>query len=432
MCMPLMGSFPAPRFPQVRPLRPTPKAVAGCSAEWRPAETILMQPPDPLVLFLGTCTPPGAALYEKRPDAQKAVAQHGAFMETLREEDIAVLTVESLLLDDRRALLDLARERLTHDLSQLSEEQEALLAGDKGACLDAMAPHQLWQVVLLGIVATVRETGTNTGLAVDGYKIKPLLNLHFTRDQTVTTNDGVIICSMTDERAFETAVLKSALARLGIRPICEVGGKGRLEGGDVVMAGEGAFVGVGLRTNIEGVEQVMEAGGFASNGWVAMVNNPRTAQDEMHLDTFFNVIDENLVILRDPRLGERPTVDVYEQRKGEFVRATEKADFAEFLAKKGFEIVAVSKSDQLDYGCNFLTLRPRVIAAVAGSMSPSYREALTGHGVTIIDVPFDHMTATYGGPHCTTQVLRRTGLPEFRPSHVGSDQVGSDSRSGTP
>jgi len=60
------------------------------------------------------------------------------------------------------------------------------------------------------------------------------------------------------QRAPETKIIKFVLKKLGITPIYEVKGGGRLEGGDYFSAGEIAFIGQGLRTNAEGVKQLLE------------------------------------------------------------------------------------------------------------------------------------------------------------------------------
>ncbi len=85
----------------------------------------------------------------------------------------------------------------------------------------------------------------------------------------------------------------------------------------------------------------------------------------MHLDTYFNVISKNKVVLVENRLNiasednskMRLFADVYHRNSnGSYVLVTENIDFVEFLKENGFQIIPVSLEDQLNYGVNFLTI----------------------------------------------------------------------------
>jgi arginine deiminase len=245
------------------------------------------------------------------------------------------------------------------------------------------------------------------------------------RDQTITTSKGMILARMNSEqRAPETEVVKLALSNLGIKPILEIRDPGRLEGGDYLPAGDTAFIGQGLRTNAAAILQLLDASAFGSRR-VVVVKDAWKNQQQMHLDTYFNVADSNLAVLVQSRLdasrqkkgGEKRTrCDVYELREGKYEKVQSDLDFVDYLEKDlGIQVIPVPDEDQKRYGTNFLTIAPRTIMAVGGQ-SPTYVKRLEDAGVKVTWVEFPHLTGGYGAAHCLTQVFLRCRVPA-RPGH---------------
>jgi len=260
------------------------------------------------------------------------------------------------------------------------------------------------------------------------YEISPVMNLYFCRDQQITTARGVVMGHMNSEqRAVETSILRFVLRKLGIEPIYEVTGEGRLEGGDFIPAGDTAFIGQGLRTNAEGVRQLLEHQVFGVPR-VVVVKEPWRNQNQMHLDTYFNIIGPNLAVLVEERMDLRDAqgrviqparpdrrcrVDVYELGPDGYRLAQADGDFQAFLEQEmGFRLIPVSSDDQLRYAINFLCVGPNRILAVAGA-SAAYRERLRGVNVTWMD--FSNLTGGYGAAHCCVQVLHRRPADEAGP-----------------
>jgi arginine deiminase len=247
------------------------------------------------------------------------------------------------------------------------------------------------------------------------------MNLYFMRDQMITTAKGIVLGKMSSEqRAPETEVVKLALSNLGphgIKPILEVSGDGRLEGGDFIPAGDTAFIGEGLRTNAAAIRQMLDAQVFGSR-WVVVVKEKWHNQEQMHLDTYFNIADKNLAMLVQSRVdaagrqsGDKLLkCDVYELKDGKYQPIGTDLDFVSYLKQKGFQIVPVPDEDQKRYGVNFLTTAPRTIAAVAGQ-SPEYQRRLEKAGVKVSWMDFSNLRRGYGAAHCMTQVFRRCATP---------------------
>ena len=82
-------------------------------------------------------------------------------------------------------------------------------------------------------------------------------NSVFTRDMAVGTPNGYIRASMgIPTRVGEDRWMAAALARLGEPCAGSIRLPGTLEGGDAILAGKAAFVGLTRRTDAEGIRQV--------------------------------------------------------------------------------------------------------------------------------------------------------------------------------
>jgi arginine deiminase len=219
------------------------------------------------------------------------------------------------------------------------------------------------------------------------------------------------------QRLFETEVVRMVLKWLGSGVIYEVQAPGCVEGGDFIPCGDTAFLGQGLRTNAAGVSQLLEQKVFGCRR-VVIVKDYHANQDEMHLDTFFNVISRNTAVLLESRLNANETsklflmCDVYEESSPGGAYQLVRADmpFTTTLRDVGFtNIVAVPKEDQMIYGCNFLTVRENDILLVRRDhgVSQRYREQLEKANIKFTEVEMSHITCEFGAAHCLTQVARR-------------------------
>ncbi len=258
-----------------------------------------------------------------------------------------------------------------------------------------------------------------TGFSAE-YSEAPLMNLYFCRDQLLTTAKGIVVNKLNSpQRANESRVLKFVLKKLGIEPVYEVTGDGRVEGGDYFSAGDVALIGQGLRTNPEGIKQLLDNKVFGLPT-VAVVKDHWLDQEEMHLDTYFNIINPQLAVMVDMRLNQpgkpvapemQTTVDVYELQDGEYIKTVSDKDFQEYLGKLGYTVIPVSRRDQNLYGINFLTTSANTILAIDGA-SQEYKDAIAAHGVNAKWMEFGALTSGYGAAHCTTQVILREAEKE--------------------
>ncbi len=412
----------------------------GCRAEWDvPTDVLVHTPGDEL--FMGVIHPE-AALFERAFDVEGSAAEHRAYIALLERNGARVYTVVGTLMagtvdeqgrarpgPELEALREFARQFITIDASALPADQQAEQAAYLRTTLTALHPRELVRIILNCPTVRLRPSLVPNTRYAASYELNPVMNLYFCRDQQITTAKGVVVGRMNSEqRAVETRIMGFVLRKLGIEPLYEVSGEGRLEGGDFLPAGDTAFIGQGLRTNAEGVRQLLEHQVFGVPR-VVVVKEPWHNQDQMHLDTYFNIISPSLAVLVAERMDIRDAtgkiiqparpdrrckIDVYELRDGAYKPTSEDGDFQTFLEQDmGFRLIPVSNEDQLDYGINFLCVGPNRILGIDG-VSAGYKAALRDVRATWMD--FGNLTGGYGAAHCCTQVLHR------RPGRVTGDR----------
>ncbi len=414
----------------------------GSTAEWDQARVILAHTPGD-ELFSGAIHPE-AALYEAPFNIKAAAEEHLNYVAALQDTGVDVLQVSEVLLHNPLALKHLVTEL---DLLKFSGDnwtdrnktaQQQYFAHNL-ARLQTIDPSVLVWMALNQPKITLTckkhgECGEGEYNVVANYQLAPLMNLYFTRDQVITTAEGVVVGKMKDtQREKETKIIELALANLDITPIYKItGDTAVLEGGDFIPAGKRVFIGQGLRTNAKAIQQMLENDVFGhAVEEVIVVKEKWRNQHEMHLDTYFNIAAETTAVLVADRFpghcekagGKTPendkclNVDIWERTDschgntvGHYCLTTENTDkqFVQTLEKAGFEhVIPVSVADQIAYGINFLTVKENHIIGVDG-VSPDYKTALSKAGVMADWINFHHMKLGYGAAHCTTQVLSRT------------------------
>ena len=393
--------------------QPTPKGeMAYPQAEWSDACEILMHTPGP-ELFNGVIHP-SAGLFEHYFDVEQAAAEHRGYIHLLEKNGIRVHTIEEILnetgIDTLRAL---AGKVLRYDISAIPGEDAEASELYREQTIREMSRGDLIRCILLQPTVKLSRTDNNTGYEAQ-YIQNPQMNLYFTRDQSITTPRGHIICRMnSSQRAPETDIIEVCYHHLGVDPVLRIAGEGRLEGGDYFPAGTISLIGCGMRTNREGIRQVMEADAFGHDT-VVVVRDHKLWQMQMHLDTYFNIIDRDLCTMVRSRLEAQPgeqeyvTCDIYARAAGEkeYRLITEDMPFVGFLREQGMQIIPIDPEDEMHYANNYLTISPRHIMAVGGQ-SEALQQRLRDAGVKVEWVPLESLIDGYGAAHCMTQVMNR-------------------------
>ena len=381
------------------------------------AKTILVHTPTLSELFMGILHPE-AALFKCPFNHEQAIVEHQNFIALLKEQNVTVINVldvlQGKLFNDSE---NFSLEKLRHFAKNYITYKNAFedvnaQARYKEEIISTLPASFLIDIILKKPTITLEKTDINTGFKAS-YEENPLMNLYFLRDQSITTCKGVVLSNMnSDQRSAEVALIKFVYETLGIIPLHEVSAPGHLEGGDFLPAGEIDFIGQGLRTNEEGIRQLFEKNVFCANQ-VGVVKDSWFNQDQMHLDTFFNIIAPQKAVLVENRINVNFDdvmslhLDLYNKTDHGYLKVAENKDFVQFLTDElHYTIIPVSVSDQEKYGINFLTLKANKILAIDG-VSQDYKDRLKAENVNATWMDFSNLTCGFGAAHCTTQVIHR-------------------------
>lgn len=188
------------------------------AAEWDKAGEILMHTPWE-ELFDGVAHP-AAGLFEHYFDVDQAAEEHRHYARMLQKNGIQVHFVTDILnetgIDTLRLL---AANGLTYDISDLHNADPDSSEAYKQLVISQMSRADLIRCIFLRPTVKLHPTDNNTGIEAE-YIHHPLMNLYFTRDQSITTPRGHIICRMnSSQRAQETDIIEVCYQHLGVNPI---------------------------------------------------------------------------------------------------------------------------------------------------------------------------------------------------------------------
>lgn len=384
------------------------------TAEFAKAKAILVHTPG-FELFDGVIHPE-AALFEKYFDIDAAADEHREFIEALRTEGIDVYNVKDILRRmDKTTLCKLAADALKYDAT-LAQETVDESERERLATLQTMSVNDLIRVIIFRPSIVLRQTEINTHYQAT-YAHSPLMNLYFLRDQSISTPCGQVMGRMNSvQRHDEVDVIEACYRTLGIPPVYRIKGEDNLlEGGDYMPCGTFAVIADGLRTNLGAIHEMMQAD-VLGHDTIVVVRDRWMDQYQMHLDTYFNVIDRDLVTLCFNRFDATPddeqhlTIEVYARQPGtktyEPIPALTDSSFKTFLTNRGINIIRISEGDADDYANNYLTIDARHIISVAVH-SEELEEEFRKYGVKVKHVNLENLMGGYGASHCMTQVVRR-------------------------
>jgi arginine deiminase len=353
-------------------------------------------------------------LFDGIPWVGRAQEEHDAFAAALREHDVEVLYLESLLSEiltmaDARAELteavlsdvrlgDTLRRRVADYLSYLDP------VGLAGVLVAGLAHHELRTGD--GIVYTLLDT--------HDFIIDPLPNLLFTRDSSMWIRDHAGVASLAMPARRRETTLTHAIyrhhprfsgTRLAYEPHLE-----HLEGGDVLLLAPGVLaVGVGERTTPAGAERLARrvfAAGLAETVLVVPIAQERAT---MHLDTVCTMVDVDAVLMfpaaADSLVAYRvtapaePGADPQVDAPAPFLAAAASAMRIDKLRviDTGLDPVTAER-EQWDDGNNTLAVSPRLCVAYERNVETNAQ--LERAGIEVIAIPGSELSSGRGGPRC--------------------------------
>lgn len=223
------------------------------------------------------------------------------------------------------------------------------------------------------------------------YHDVPLLELAdaiFVHDPAIVTDAGAVILRMGKAlRRGEEAAIAACFDRLGIPVHARLEGDALAEGGDLLWIDNDTLaVGLGFRTNIEGLRQLAAA--LESVG-AAVTPVPLPYGDGpdscLHLMSLISMVDHDLAVVYLPLLP---------------------VPFVELLRDRGIRLVEVPETEFLSMGPNVLALAPRRCLALEGN--PVTRGRLEAAGCEVVTYKGDELSLkAEGGPTCLTRPVWR-------------------------
>ena len=403
------------------------------------AKYILVHIPEKEI-FISTLNP-AASLYEVVTDDVKVRECFKNLKKILKEKNIELITVKSALKLNKIALKELALKALIFEIdddgfNKTSEEYQKFLqyvSDDyKKDVINKLSDDQLVDVVLNNPKYILSPTKLNTFIEPKLISFVPLGNLVFCRDQQITTQKGIVIGRpRSSQRAKEHIIMNQVFKNINaiiLGQLTENYDKDAyLEGGDFFVAkSDLSMLGVGLRTSIKGAEYLMK-NDFLGTRYMAIIYDEEDRdQQRMHLDTYFNILSDDYVIVLDfnetqthyPNKKIERKVYLYDNEASASIESNndeipkemgkykliEKYDkFYTFLEEKlKYKLIKVTNQQQIDYMINFLNIGNSEIISVNKDLEKVAKESNT----KIQYIEFKPILNMYGAMHCSTQVSR--------------------------
>jgi len=345
-------------------------------AEWDPLEKVIVHKPG-IEMFIGLLEPYGS-LYARAFSRDGARYEHECLSRKLEKEfNIQVVHLKDAIVKKaqeeprvKQKLIEKARETLEYDGDKKYIEGARKEFDINCQYYDVM---HFFNILLTNPLIRIKKKRGTRNIELEIVQRQPLANLYFMRDQQFVTNKGVVVCRMAKpSRRRETKITKFLLEEvLGLPIFYEMKEPAMVEGGEFFPMGDFALIGVGDRTNREGIDQLLSLPlDYQEIGVVHQPANPFIPSSEphpmanMHLDTYFNVAGKGLVIGSEA-LFKVAKLDVYHNEgAGVFVKDPTQLTLYDYMIKKDFHIIDISILEQLSYATNFLCVKDRKILAV--------------------------------------------------------------------
>jgi dimethylargininase len=211
----------------------------------------------------------------------------------------------------------------------------------------------------------------------------------YVHDPVIVTDAGAILLRMGKRlRRGEEQAIGEFLDRVGIPIAARLDGEALAEGGDLLWLDRDTLaVGLGFRTNIEGLQQLaaaLEPVGAS----VVPVPLPYGAGPDacLHLMSLISMLDHDLAVVYLPLLP---------------------VPFVGLLRDRGIRLVEVPEAEFESMGPNVLALAPRRCLTIQGN--PVTRERLAAAGCEVLTYKGDELSLkAEGGPTCLTRPVWRS------------------------
>jgi N-dimethylarginine dimethylaminohydrolase len=210
----------------------------------------------------------------------------------------------------------------------------------------------------------------------------------YVHDPVIITQAGAILCNMGKQaRSGEPAAVGVFLESIGIPILGAITGEGRLEGGDVVWLDNTTLaVGLGYRTNREGVRQLKElTAGLVEEFVVVPLPHWEGPDDVLHLMSMISPVDHNIAVVYSRLMP---------------------VTFRQWLLDRDMKLIEVPDDEYDSMACNILATEPSNCIMLKGN--PRTRGQLEEAGIEVSEYEGNEISRKgAGGPTCLTRPLWR-------------------------
>ena len=217
---------------------------------------------------------------------------------------------------------------------------------------------------------------------------KTSLDSIYTHDPCLISNSGVILCSMGKQlRKSEPEMIANYFSSIGIPIAGEITPPGNLEGGDIVWIDDRTVaVGVGYRSNLEGINQLKSILGSDVDTIIPVDLPHWTGPDDcLHLMSNVSPIDSNLFLVYSRLLP---------------------VSFRQYLLDRKIELIEVPDEEYDSMGCNVLAIAPKKVIMLSGNLITEQRLKDADVEVHTYDGSEISIKGA-GGPPCLTRPFYR-------------------------
>ena len=264
------------------------------------------------------------------------------------------------------------------DDTKLSSEWESLRFHSKPDLNEAIIEYNYFRSLLQDDGISIIDLPSSELLTIDSI---------YTRDSILISKEGLILCNMgRSSRTPEAIENFNTLASMGYKIAGQIKAPGTLEGGDFIWLDDyHAAVGLGPRTNAEGIRQLKEILGPSVELHVVNLPKPSHPDDVLHLMSIISPLDKDLTLIYKPFMPE---------------------SFINWLSNLGIKFIEVSDEEYLLMGCNVLATSPRSIIML--EQLPCVQSELERAGCKIRTYKGMEISRKgEGGPTCPIRPLKR-------------------------
>ncbi|MFL5653994.1 MAG: dimethylarginine dimethylaminohydrolase family protein [Ktedonobacteraceae bacterium] len=212
----------------------------------------------------------------------------------------------------------------------------------------------------------------------------------FVFDPAIVTDHGSIMLSMgKEQRRGEETAMAHRFESLGIPLLYALHDEARAEGGDLLWLDHDTLaVGLGFRTNAEGLRQLREALSGIGVSVIAVelpyYTGPETC---LHLLSLISIVDHNTAVVYPPLLS---------------------VPFWQELERRSFRLIEVPDAEFATMGTNVLALAPGKCLMLEGN--PITRRRLEDAGCEVVTYKGNEISLkAEGGATCLTRPILRDG-----------------------